>query len=190
MSSPVATVVATLEPCPTISMTERWAEPPKISRAPAHAARGSPLPRAATPIVKAKGRYPTISGSMLEAPLIASRRACLACAKGGDAVPAVVDPDGGPVGFDLIQPRWPVHLPGAFLRRTDGLYALGSRKNRGRSAQPRMWSGVARKASTSARKTGQAGSFSRRMWLLLSSATNLLSGINEARSLPCSNGGR
>ncbi len=74
MRRPLATAVATPDPCPTSSITDRWADPPKISRAPAHAARGSALPRAATPIVSAKGRYPTSSGSIVEAPFTVSRR--------------------------------------------------------------------------------------------------------------------
>src|SRR5215203_95359 len=74
MSRPAPTAAATPEPLSTSSITERWADPPKIRRAPAHAATACELPPAATPIVSANGRYPMSNGSIVQAPLTASPR--------------------------------------------------------------------------------------------------------------------
>src|SRR4051812_36420278 len=52
-------------------MAASWALPPKMSQLPDHPARGWPWSAAADPITSAKGMYPTSSGSMVSAPLLA-----------------------------------------------------------------------------------------------------------------------
>ncbi len=183
ISRPVPTAATTPEPFPTSSMTDRCADPPKIRRAPAHAARGSPLPPAATPIVNARGRYPMNRGSIIEAPLTASRHnlssvfAVVGRAVGARAVPGRV------VACLASMPARVVGAPSPGF--PSKLRVLGikvpARKNCGTPAQarrvllvraaaaacvasaPRLPSGVVRNASTSATKAGQAGSSASRM---------------------------